>query len=175
MNQKRFKKLIQSFLINLSGNDLISMIHDVLTKEDREILFLKYIKALKGTSIFANKTKDKKRHHFIRPLRKAKMSYLEVRRIGFNCSKNLWQSCLRRGERNLGGRKPLPGNLITEIDMHMKEIAEISANRTFVQRQYNRRIPTIIYKKRTIFKSDQIVRYRHLKMHIYNIKTKTLI
>ena len=80
-NHKRLKKRISEFLISLSGNDLIEMILDVIGKNKREILFKKFIKALKGLSFVSNKSKKKNRHHFIRPLRKAGMTYYDVKKL----------------------------------------------------------------------------------------------
>ena len=73
-NHKRLKERINQFLINLSGNDLIEMILDVIGKNKRVILFKKLIKALKGLIKIANKSTNKNRHHFIRPLRTAGMT-----------------------------------------------------------------------------------------------------
>ena len=101
-NFNKLIKRIRNFMVQISGNDLISMLLDILNKGDKEILFQKYIKALNGISVYANKSKQKNKHHFIRPLRRAEMSLNDVKNIGFNCSKGLWKSCLNECERNLG-------------------------------------------------------------------------
>ena len=136
------------------------MLIDILKKGDKEILFQKYIKALNGISVYANKSKQKNKHHFIRPLRRAEMSLNDVKNIGFNCSKGLWKSCLNECERNLGGRKLVPYNLVIELHEHMKTISEISAYRPYVSRRFNQRFPTIAYKKITISKTIKYVSHR---------------
>ena len=126
---------------------------DILNKDDKQILFQQYTKILKDISIYANKSNKKNRHHFIRPLRKAEMSLKDVRKIGFNCSFNLWKSCLNEHDRNLGGRPVVRNDLLMELNDHTKDISDISANRTYISRQFNQRIPTIVYKRKTISKS----------------------
>ena len=173
-NFNKLIKRIRNFMVQISGNDLISMLLDILNKGDKEILFQKFIKALKGISVFANKSNQKNQHHFIRPLRKAGMSLNDIRKIGFNCSKNLWRSCLNERDRHLGGAKLVPYNLIIELHEHMKSISEISAYRPYVARQYNRRIPTIVYKKRTISKTIKYVRHRQTTFRDAFMQYKTI-
>lgn len=45
-NVRRLKKRIRQFLINLSGNDLITMLSSILEEQDKKNLFEKYINAL---------------------------------------------------------------------------------------------------------------------------------
>ena len=56
---KKFKNRMRRFLINLSGNDLTSMLFSILNKNEKEVLHQKYIKALKGISVAVNHMKKK--------------------------------------------------------------------------------------------------------------------
>lgn len=101
------------------------------------------------------------------------MSLNDVKNIGFNCSKHLWKTCLNERDRNLGGRKLMPYNLVLELHEHMKTISEISAYRPYVFRRFNRRIPTIVYKKRTISKAIKYVRHRQTTFRDAFLQHKT--
>ena len=60
---------IQTFLTKLSGNDLIAMICDVLSKEEKAAICRKYTTALRGISrIFNDKKKQKntKKDHLLK-------------------------------------------------------------------------------------------------------------
>jgi hypothetical protein len=109
--QKNLKEKIKRFLLALSGNDLISMLNDVLVNE--EVAMLKYaqmhMESLRNISQAVNSTKivkPKSKHYFIRPLRHSGFSLSQVRKLGFICSYNLWTSCLNENDRHLGGGGP---------------------------------------------------------------------
>jgi hypothetical protein len=44
----------------------------------------------------------KRRHHFLRPLKKANFKYSEIRRMGYKVSRHLWNNCNDETPRNLG-------------------------------------------------------------------------
>ena len=94
------KKRIRSCLISLSGNDLPSMLLDILEKDDLAIIHSKYINALKNKSKMI--VKQKNQHYFIRSIRQAGLSLDEAKELGFQCGKYLWRTCLDQNERNIG-------------------------------------------------------------------------
>jgi hypothetical protein len=149
----KLRQRIRIFLNSLSGNDLPSMIADVLTKDELVTLQFKHAQALRLISQAVNNRKvikSKSKHHFIRPARLAGLSLREVKDLGFVCDKKLWASCLDTNERHQGGRKRTDAELVEEIKVHMESLTNIGANRTVVIRSYAERNPRELYKKRKI-------------------------
>jgi hypothetical protein len=150
--QTSLKEKIKRFLLALSGNDLISMLNDVLDKN--EVALLKYAKmhidALRNMSQAINNTqlvKPKSKHHFIRPFRLSELSLPQVKKLGVKCSNDLWKSCLDVNERHLAGRPKIANILLDEIRAHMDNLSNIGANRLIVMRSYLQRNPYVPYKK----------------------------
>jgi hypothetical protein len=86
--KQRFKRFINS----LSGNDLASMIVDILNKEELANLQIKYVQTFRSMSAAVNNRKiikSKSKHHFIRPARLAGLSLSELKELGFECSNDL--------------------------------------------------------------------------------------
>ncbi len=48
------------------------------------------------------KTKQKKRHFIVNPLRKAGISFNEARHLGFKVGRKLWSTCRDELKRNKG-------------------------------------------------------------------------
>ena len=44
----------------------------------------------------------KERHKFVRPLKSASVKFAEVKRLGYNISRSLWNNCFNAGPRLLG-------------------------------------------------------------------------
>jgi hypothetical protein len=165
---KILKQRVRRFLISLSGDDVSSMLSDVLTKEEISNVASKYVNALRYISEAVNNNsiiKPKKRHHIIRPLRLAGITKREVNELGFRCGKKLWKSCLNRNERNLAGRPRLPLILVNEIKEHMQSLSNIASNRSVIIRTFADRNPTLYYKKKTIRKQYVSARYRETTLN----------
>ena len=127
------------------------MFEDLFDEKDiKNFKTSKYVNALKGISIYANKTPKKQRHYLISTLRISGLSIYNVQDLGFKCSFNLWKSCLNTNDRHLGGRKPVSNDLKEKINDHMKNLSVYSSYRTVFSRSFNERNPTVIYKKKTV-------------------------
>lgn len=131
----QIRKEIRELLIVLSGNDLISMISSILTKEEIESLNLKHVECLKKLSDYYKTIKPKERHHFIRPFREANFSRSETINLGFLCSKNLWLTCLNNNERACVGKPKTDEKIINSIEEHMQNLSTVAANRTIKSSQ----------------------------------------
>lgn len=159
------KGYIRKFLSNLSGNDLISMLSFVLTKEETSQLKNNYYKALNLISSIVN-NKDlvsiKKKHVFIKALRNSGLSLKEAKNVGFQFSNDLWKDCLDGKVRNLGGRNPLSNLVVKEINNQMEDISTLSADKMVFLREHedrdpSQKIPRIRKYKSKILKT---VKYR---------------
>ena len=147
----RLKQKIKRLLISLSGNDVSSMIKDVLTADELKEISSNYIIALKKISKSVNDktiTKSKEKHFYIRSLRESGIHFQEVKELGFKCSTFLWKSSLDNRRRNLGGAPRLPIEITNEIINHMEDISEIAANRSAKLIDYEQRNPVFLYKKK---------------------------
>jgi hypothetical protein len=159
----KLRQRIRIFLNSLSGNDLSSMIADILNKDELANLQFKYAQTLRLISQAVNNKKiikSKSKHHFIRPARLSGLSLQETKELGFVCNKKLWASCLDTNERHQGGRRRTDAELVEEIKVHMESLTNIGANRTVVIRNFAERNPREIYKKRKISQQIENVRYR---------------
>ncbi len=118
----KFKILIhkiRNFLETLSGFDMLSMLQDILSAEERFSLSLKYVHVLKGIAKTVNRRVEvKQKHHFIRPLRLAALTLSNVNELGFECGKQLWKNCLFDHERLPGGRPRLDEKIQNDIENH---------------------------------------------------------
>ena len=156
----RLKKKIESFLLQLSGNDLSAMIEDVLKNRDLNCKYKESLKKMSGALNNHSIIKPKLKHHIMRPLREAGLSLSQIKKLGFKCSDCLWAGCLNRTERKLGGAKPLENDLVTEINKHMESLSESAANKTSISRTFSERNPYQLYKKKTTGFTYEPVRYR---------------
>ena len=159
------KKRIKRFLISLSGNDLPSMILDILDIKDLACIHSRYINALKNISDPVNSksiVKQKNQHYFIRSIRQAGLSLREARELGFQCGKHLWRTCLDPNKRHIGGRPYIFNEqLQNEIIDHMDSISNYAANRTIRKIHYSERSCFKIYKKKKIGETVISARNRH--------------
>jgi hypothetical protein len=126
---------IRNFLDMLSGYDMLSMLHDVLSTQERSSLCRKYVDALNGIAKTVNRRVEvKRKHYFIRPLRLAALTLSNINELGFECGKQLWKNCLSDNERLPGGRPRLDEKIQTDIENHFESITSIAANRTIQER-----------------------------------------
>jgi hypothetical protein len=167
-NFRLLKQKIKLFLINLSGNDLISMLNDVL--EENEVAELNYahihIQALRHISLAVNqKTKPKDKHFFIRPLRVGGLSRNQAKGLGFNLSDKIWKSCLIRNDRNLGGRPSIPNGFVKELNIHLQKLSNVSSTRSVLIRKFAPRNPFVLFKKIKIDQSRETVQNRQATLN----------
>ena len=145
--------MIKKFLVSLSGNDLVSMISDILDKKELFNLYNKYAQALKKIGIkVCDKSivKLRQKHHFINALRTSGFTLKETNELGFECGDLLWINCTVIDERDLGGRPRAQEILPELINKHMKNISQIAANRTCTERIFKKRDPFKLYKKKSV-------------------------
>lgn len=136
------KDKIRNYLNSLSGNDIVSMLNDILDVSEKEELSIKYIDALKNMSKAVNDVSivsQKKKHNFIRPLRQSGITFSQAKEFGFQFGSILWKSCLNDNERNLGGRPLTSNNIISKIKKHMEKYSTIGANRMVKIRTFSER------------------------------------
>ena len=139
-NKSQLKTKIKRILLYLSGNDFISLIGDILNKEEADLISLRYVNALEGLAVEINKQKKTKKHYFIRPLRKAKFKLKEIKRLKFKVSKKLWRSCINPNERCIGGKKSLDFKVINQINEYLDLHSRPAANRVIYRRIYGRTV-----------------------------------
>lgn len=162
------KRKIRKLLFCLSGDDLIPMLEDVLEINEKKELSKKYIEALKGISQAVNNTsiiKQKNKHHFIRPLRKSGLSYVQAKELGFDFFGLLWKSCLNEEERNLGGRPSVGQNIASEIEKHMENLSNIAANRLVKVRTFSERNPCVKFTKKKLSDNYKNALYRQTTLY----------
>jgi hypothetical protein len=142
------------------------MIRDIFTKE--ELIFnldLKSTRALMNISASVNETrlvKSKSKHYFIRPLRHAGFTKRQVNRLGFDCGKKLWRSCMNRRDRHLGGRSRLSLQTLSDIRATMCRLSTFSADRMALCKMYRARDNTRLFKRERDRREEtkEEVRYR---------------
>ena len=71
-------------------------------KEKKKLSCKKYENGLKNLASFYSKTNYKNRHEIIRLLKEAEINFSEVKKLGFNVSRFLWESCSNNNQRNTG-------------------------------------------------------------------------
>jgi hypothetical protein len=163
---KNLKQRIKAFLMSVSGNDLVSMLNDVLNVDEVSSLKITkmHIQALKNLSTSVNNksvVKPKSKHHFMRPLRQAGFSKDQAKSLGFRVSSTLWQSCLDSRERHLAGRPKTPKWIATAVNNHLEQLSNVSSNRTVVMRKYADRNPLMPVRKRSVVDKRVVTaRYR---------------
>lgn len=129
------KKKIRNILSLLSGNEIVNMIIDVLTKNELRDISHRFVDSLKGIAkTFNNNVKSKQKHRFIRPLRLAGLSRNEVKELGFKCGIKLWRDCYNTNERLVGGRPCLQETIHDEIEKHLEILSSFGANRIISKR-----------------------------------------
>ncbi len=150
--KNRIKNRLANFLQSLSGNDVPAMLVDCLNGKTLNECPTKYKDALNRMSYAVNnKIKQKSKHNFIRPLREAKLTHNEVLELGFQCGTWLWEKCLSNHARHLGGKPSLSEKNPEEVAIireHMESIANEASNRSVQVKVYERRDPTVLFKKK---------------------------
>ncbi len=95
-------KKIRHILNLLSGNNLSSMLSDVLNKSEKQALNDRFVNVVKKVAEISNHSKPKSRYKYINAMRNSKFSLKETRALKFNCGKFLWKTSGTNIERNKG-------------------------------------------------------------------------
>jgi hypothetical protein len=127
--KKKLKIKIRHVLELLSGNNLISLVSDVLKKNEKKILSPKYHQVFLNLGQLCNRTAPKERYKILSCVKRANISFYESRQAGFQVSKYLWRSCENENPRNMGGRFSLSEEKKIQINTHMESLSSIASNR----------------------------------------------
>lgn len=92
-------------------------------------LTIKYMNSLKTISEIYKETPAIEKYRYIGALKGSELTKKEAEELGFNCSSNLWSSCLNGKERNHGGRKSIKPDLIESAEEYVKSISSVASNR----------------------------------------------
>ena len=134
------KKLIYNvrhILRQISGNNILAMITNILTAKEKCLLHVKHTRALQNYGQVYNSTPQKQRHKYLYPLRKAGISIQEARSLGFHATFHMWKSCTRTNERKKGGCPTIPISIREDIDSHMESLSNVAANRYLKRSETN--------------------------------------
>lgn len=85
---------VRTMLNIISGNNIITMLKEVLKSKEKTEINFKYKEVLKELSIPYRNMKPKERYKLISAFRKAKISIQEVKELGYKPSSFLWKSCI---------------------------------------------------------------------------------
>ncbi len=69
------------------------MMKDILTKKEKSFLASREQEALKYYALIFRNKKEKSRHWYKYPIKKADFSKNETRLLGFDCGKKMWKKC----------------------------------------------------------------------------------
>ena len=105
------------------------MLDDLLSFKDKCSIASKHVAALKLYANIFNKEKQKIKHKFIYPIRKAGFSMKDALGLNFKVCKGMWANCLNQKTRNLGGKPKLKSLYVQAIGSHLSSNSEIAANR----------------------------------------------
>ena len=150
---------IHKLLEDLSGNDIKSMLRDVLRFTDLQNLNDKYFSAISniGTMYKNNKIEKNFKPHvkrkIIKQIKLSNIQYLDARSMGFKCSKYLWSKCLVEYEPKKRGRHLINDDLIASIQTHLESCSEIAPNRS-IKSPTKSDVPSynvpVFYRNRTL-------------------------
>ncbi len=113
------------------------MMKDILTKKEKSFLASREQEALKYYALIFRNKKEKSRHKYIYPIKKADFSKNEARLLGFDYGKKMWKNCSNQEKRNKGGRKKISSILQKNITSHLYNNSEAAANRYLKKCQTN--------------------------------------
>ncbi len=131
------------------------MLKEILKDSEINQIAAKHILALRHFSTLFNTEKQKQKHKFISPIRKAGFSIKEASFLNFKVSQYLWKNCLVLNKRKLGGRPKLDAFLISKINSHISANSSIAANR-YLKRQST----SVMYRNSTIIESHRTFAFR---------------
>jgi hypothetical protein len=131
--ENSFKKLIKSKIRHIlefvSGNNVISLLSDILKKEEKKIFCNKYHQLFLNLSQLNNRTAPKERYKLINCVKRANFSFYETKKSGFLISKRLWRTCDNQSTRNKGGRYSLSEEKRLQINNYLESLSSIASNR----------------------------------------------
>lgn len=120
---------IRKVLKLLSGNEIIPMLNQVLTIDQKKQLLPSYEKALREYSFMFNQANPKYKYMYLNPIRKAGVSINDAKKLGFKTNFFTWKSCLNMNSRKKGGRKAISNSIKREMFLHLQSNSSIAANR----------------------------------------------
>ena len=162
---------IRSILSLLSGNSIISMLNDLITKDERKIIAGKYHDALRNMSRPVNIVKSKNKHYFIYQLKLAGLTLNEVKNLGFLCGEKLWSSCKNTRERFHGGRPRMTTEMNTRIQNFMDEKSTISSFKSVYVRKRLNKPKTSKFEERTLRKTQ--TEKLETEVRLQNVRCRT--
>ncbi len=105
------------------------MLSDVLKPDEKKKFTSKHLKALRLFGEIYNKKKQKNKHKYLYPIKRAGFSISEALHFNFKISTHIWHSCLNRSKRNKGGKPKLDVLLVDKLNAHLTQNSSIAANR----------------------------------------------
>ncbi|RNA02663.1 ubiquitin carboxyl-terminal hydrolase 7 [Brachionus plicatilis] len=157
IDRRNLKTFVRNFLLFLSGNDINGMLNEVLYDFEKNLLQSKYKTALRYFSRIYNEAKPKDKHQYLYPLRISGLKKKEAESLNFFSTSYMWQKCLNKNIRNIGGRKRLSSFFVDQIENHMKSISTIAANRFLKKKQTN-----AYYTSTSMLKAYQNFQYKDI-------------
>ena len=121
---------IRKILNLLSGDQMTEMLKDVIKNDELKLVADKYYKGLSLLSVPINIVKKKNQHYFIRPLKLAKISKIELNEMGFQFGNHLWSTCLSEHERLQGGNSCINKSTIDAINLTLQQNSSFSSYNT---------------------------------------------
>ena len=155
------KAQIRKLLEIISGNDICSLLSDILKNNEKNIIHQKNTSALNNisTHIYLSKTaKIVEKRKLLCQLKNAGLKYSDSQVLGFSCFKRTWYNCDKLNFRKTG-RKPLQVDCIEAIQHHLDAKSHVASNKTIKSNK----------KNEDGTKENIPVRYRtHSKLESYN-------
>lgn len=121
------KKQIRKILDLISGEDLINMLKDVLTEEEKYFLSGKIGESFKKMNeIYNSKGNKKIKRDFLLKFKLAKLSIRKARKFGFKISSSIWKE---KSKFKKLGRPNLSKDMVQDIKEHLEALSEVASNR----------------------------------------------
>ena len=157
------------------------MLNEILNHDEKNRICPVHFNAMKYFGDIFNRKKQKSKHKYIFPMRKAGFTLKEAISFNFKVERKMWLRCLNQKERNKGGRPSLNNFMILSINKHLQENSSIAANRYLKLAQTNvmYRHSTIVeafrtFKLKNFVSLNSFKKYFHPKFkkphRVYNLK-----
>jgi hypothetical protein len=126
-----FRNKIRQILSLLSGDDVIGMLCDVLSENEKNQISAPIYNALSNLSFIYNNKKPISKYQIAFAFRKAKLSLNESISLGFNISERLWSKAkYTQIEAKRGPKRKINEDLKSLIKNHLEKISSPSSNRS---------------------------------------------
>ena len=123
---------IHSYLVAQSGDDIDSMLRDVLSVDELQGLAVEAYTALRNMATPYMALPPKDRFAWVDALRSAGFSQSQCTDLGYQVSWNLWASSSTAGERDKGGRPPLDEAVVDELEKFLISRSHVIPGRFIV-------------------------------------------